>query len=316
MHTVTVLALDGVVPFDLSVPCEVFGRTRLRDGRPAYRVRVCGPRRVLDAGSFEVRVRHGLRELVRADTVIVPGVANPVLPVPRAVLRALRAAAAAGARIASICSGAFVLAEAGLLDGQRATTHWLGTAELQRRHPAIEVDPGVLYVDNGQILTSAGASAGLDLCLHLVRLDHGAQVAADMARIAVMPLERDGGQAQFIVHEPPTSSPSMESESLEPLLVWLRANLHRTLDVDAMARRAAMSPRTLARRFREQTGTTPARWLLGLRVRRAQQLLETTPQSVERIAAHAGFGSTATFRDRFHRLVGTSPQAYRRAFRA
>src|SRR5207253_2438151 len=169
MHAVAVLALDGVVPFDLATPCEVFARARLADGRAPYRVRVCGAARRVDAGWFELRARFGLRELGRAHTVIVPGLADPTVPVPPAVVKALRAAAARGTRIASICSGAFVLAAAGLLDGLRATTHWRGTAELARRHPAIDVDPDVLYVDNGRILTSAGAAAGLDLCLHLVR---------------------------------------------------------------------------------------------------------------------------------------------------
>jgi transcriptional regulator GlxA family with amidase domain len=193
----------------------------------------------------------------------------------------------------------------------RATTHWLAAAELARRNPSIDVDPDVLYVDNGQILTSAGAAAGLDLCLHMVRRDYGATVAADAARISVMPLERDGGQAQFIVHAPPAA----DGESLDPLLRWLEKNLDKELALDEIARRAAMSTRSLSRRFREQTGTTPARWVLALRVRRAQHLLETSGQPVERIAEAVGLGSTATLRDRFRRIVGTSPQAYRRAFR-
>jgi transcriptional regulator GlxA family with amidase domain len=311
MPTVAVLALDGVVPFDLSTPCEVFGRVRLADGRAGYRVKVCGATRTVDAGVFAIRTRWGLRELARADTVIVPGVVDPARPVPRAVVDALRAAAKNGARIASICTGAFVLAAVGLLDGLRATTHWLVAAELARLHPAVEVDPDVLYVDNGAILTSAGAAAGLDLCLHLVRRDYGAAVAADTARISVMPLERDGGQAQFIVHE----APAADGQSLAPLLRWLEKHVDKPLTLEGMARRAGMSTRNFSRRFREQTGTTPAQWLLRARVRRAQQLLETSAHPVERIAADSGFGSTATFRDRFRRLVGTSPRAYRRAFR-
>jgi transcriptional regulator GlxA family with amidase domain len=310
MHVVAVVALEGVVPFDLSTPCEVFGRARLADGRAAYEVRVCGVGERIDAGAFELRVRWGLGELARADTVVVPGVTDSALPVPEVVVEALRAAAARGARIASICSGAFVLAATGLLDGLRATTHWLAARALAERHPKVEVDADVLYVDNGQVLTSAGAAAGLDLCLHMVRCDHGAAVAAEAARISVMPLAREGGQAQFIVHASPQSSDA----SLEPLRGWIHANLHEPLALDVVARRAAMSTRTLSRRFREQTGTTPAQWILRSRIRRSQELLETTNHPVERIASEVGFGSTTTFRERFRCVVGTSPHAYRRAF--
>ncbi len=311
MHTVAVLALDGTVPFDLSVPCEVFGRTTAPGGRPAYQVRVCAPAPEVEAGAFTIRARWGLDGLDGADTVIVPGVSDLDVPVPPQVIAALRTAAADGARIASICSGAFVLAATGLLDGLRATTHWMGTAELARRHPAIDVDPDVLFVDNGRILTSAGAAAGLDLCLHMVRTDLGAAVAAEAARVSVMPLERAGGQAQFITHEPPAP----DGSTLEPLLRWLEDNLHRELTLKDIAVRAALSTRTLNRRFREQTGTTPLRWLNRTRLRRAQYLLETTDQPVNRVAAHVGFGSPTTFRDRFRELTGTSPYAYRRAFR-
>ncbi len=310
-HVVAVVALDGVNPFDLAIPCEVFGRARLDDGRAPYRVRVCGVTRTVDAGAFEVRTRADLRAVAAADTVIVPGIDDPSAPIPRAVTAALQRAAARGARVASICSGAFVLAAAGLLDGRRATTHWLAAAELARRYPAIDVDPNVLYVDTGRILTSAGAAAGLDLCLHMVRCDHGAAVAAAGARLAVMPLERAGGQAQFIVHETPTA----DGASLEPLLSWLDAHHHETLPLARIAREAGMSARSLCRRFREQTGTTPAQWIVRARVRRAQHLLEVSGRAIERIAADVGFGSSATFRDRFHRIVGTSPQAYRRSFR-
>ncbi len=196
------------------------------------------------------------------------------------VLAALRSAAASGTRIASICVGAFTLAATGLLDGLRATTHWAAAGELARRYPAVAVDANVLFVDNGQILTSAGAAAGLDLCLHMIRNDHGSAVAADAARIAVMPLERDGGQAQFIVREPPTP----DGATLEPLLRWMEENAHRELTLADIAAQAMMSARTLNRRFREQTGTTPLHWLHRARLRQAQYLLETTSHSVERIA--------------------------------
>jgi len=187
MHTVAVLALDGVVAFDLSTPIEVFSRTRLPDGRAAYRVRVCAVTEQVDAGVFTLRAPWGLDALAEADTIILPGCADPTAPVPAEVLHALRQAADNGTRIASICAGAFVLAATGLLDGRRATTHWLAAALLAARHPAVEVDPDVLYVDQGQFLTSAGAAAGLDLCLHLIRRDHGSAVAADAARLSVMP---------------------------------------------------------------------------------------------------------------------------------
>jgi transcriptional regulator GlxA family with amidase domain len=311
MHTVAVLALSGVVPFDLSAPCEVFGRVRLADDRAGYDVRVCGLEKEVHAGAFNLRPRWGLRTLAKADTVMIPGVADPLAPVPKAVVRAIRGAAGRGSRIASICSGAFVLAATGLLDGRRATTHWLAAEELARRYPNITVDPSVLYIDNGQILTSAGAAAGLDLCLHLVRRDYGAAVAAEAARIAVMPLERAGGQAQFITHQPP----SADGASLEPLMRWIQGHLRQPLTLERLAGHAAMSTRTLSRRFAEQTGTTPLQWILRSRVRRAQQLLETTGYSVERIVTEVGFGSAPAFRERFSRIVGTSPQRYRRTFR-
>lgn len=311
MHVMAVVALDGVVSFDLSMPCEVFGHVRLPGGRAGYQVRVCGVTPEVNAGAFTLRARSGLEELARADTIILPGIANLDAPLPEELLRAVRSAAAAGTRIASICTGAFVLAATGLLDGRRATTHWLAAAEFARRYPSIQVDPDVLYVDEGQFLTSAGAAAGLDLCLHLVRLDYGSAVAADAARLSVMPLERAGGQSQFIIHAPPTP----DGASLEPLLRWLEENLHEPLSLEDIARHAALSVRTLNRRFREQTGTTPLQWLLRARVRRAQHLLETTRHSVEAIATRVGFGSATAFREHFHRCVSTSPQAYRRAFR-
>ena len=312
MHTVAVLALDGVIAFDLATPIEVFGRTRLPDGRAAYRVKVCAPDQDVDAGAFTLRAPWDLSTLDTADTIILPGLADPTAPVAPEVLEALRRAAGSGTRIASICVGAFTLAATGLLDGRRATTHWAAAELLASRHPLIDVDPAVLYVDNGQFLTSAGAAAGLDLCLHMIRSDHGSAVATDAARLSVMPLEREGGQAQFIVHERP---PSAELTSLEPLLLWMHENSREDLTLDDLARRAGMSTRTLNRRFREQTGTTPLQWLHRVRIHQAQYLLETTTHSVDRIAAQVGFGSPTAFRDRFKRVVGTSPASYRAAFR-
>ncbi|MFF3035759.1 GlxA family transcriptional regulator [Streptomyces rubiginosohelvolus] len=311
MHTVAVLALDQVIPFDLSTPIEVFTRTRLPDGRPGYQIRVCAERPEVDAGAFTLRAPWGLDGLTGADTVIVPGTATPAAPLSPAVRDALLAAARDGTRIASICTGTFPLAATGLLDGLRATTHWLATDLLAASHPAVEVDPDVLYVDNGRILTSAGAAAGLDLCLHMIRRDYGSAVAADAARLSVMPLEREGGQAQFIVHD---YAPAPQGHALEPLLAWLQENLAAELTLADIASRAGMSTRTLMRRFREQTGTTPLQWLHRARIRQAQHLLETTDHSVERIGTQVGFGSPTAFRDRFRRTTGVSPRTYRRTF--
>jgi transcriptional regulator GlxA family with amidase domain len=311
MRTVAVLALDQVIPFDLATPIEVFTRTLLSDGRPGYEVRVCAEHPETEAGAFTLRAPWGLDGLADADTIIVPGTAVLDAPLPEAVRGSLRAAAERGTRIASICSGAFPLAAAGLLDGLSATTHWVTAGLLAAAYPDIKVDPHVLYVDNGQILTSAGAAAGLDLCLHMIRLDYGSAVAADAARLSVMPLEREGGQAQFIVHD---HAPTPAGSALEPLLTWLQDNLGRELTLADIAAHAGTSTRTLIRRFREQTGITPLQWLHRARIRLAQHLLETTQDPVERIAAQVGFGSPTAFRDRFKRTTGVSPRAYRHSF--
>ncbi|CAM5641585.1 Transcriptional regulator GlxA family with amidase domain OS=Streptomyces violarus OX=67380 GN=FHS41_000266 PE=4 SV=1 [Streptomyces violarus] len=312
MHSVAILVLDRVVPFDMAAPQQTFAWTRMPDGRPAYRVRLCAETPEVRAdGGFTLRVDRGLEALAEADTIIVPGRSPEAAPPSEPVLAALRQAAAAGTRIASVCVGAFVLAEAGLLDGLRATTHWVAAGDLARRFPQVEVEPDVLYVDNGQILTSAGAAAALDLRLHMIRRDLGSAVAANIARMSVMPLEREGGQAQFIVHEHP---PVPRGSALEPLLEWIEDNLAHEVTLGTLAERAGMSERTFSRRFREQTGTTPLQWLLRARVRRAQYLLENTDHSVERIARQAGFGSPTAFRERFRKVVGTTPYAYRTAF--
>lgn len=311
MHRVEILVLDDVVPFDMAAPLQTFDWVRLPDGRRPYRVRLCAPSPEVRAEGFGLRVDRGLDALERADTIIVPGRSEEAGPPSGPVLAALRAAAAAGTRIASVCVGAFVLAEAGLLDGLSATTHWFAADELARRYPSVRVRPDVLYVDNGQILTSAGAAACLDMCLHLIRRDLGSAVAAHAARMCVVPLEREGGQAQFIVHERP---PVPQGSALEPVLEWIEENLDREIGLGAMAERAGMSERTFSRRFREQTGTTPLQWLLRARVRRAQYLLENSDHPVERIARQAGFGSPTAFRERFRRVAGTTPYAYRAAF--
>ncbi|WP_372411062.1 GlxA family transcriptional regulator [Streptomyces luteireticuli] len=311
MHTVAVLAPEQVVSFDLATPVEVFTRTRLPDGAPAYQVRICAERAETDAGPFTLQAPWGLDGLKGADTIVVPGTATPATPLPPTMCEALRTAAADGARIAAICSGALPLASTGLLDGLRATTHWAVAGLLADTYPDVDVDPDVLYVDNGQILTSAGASAGLDLCLHMIRRDYGSAVAADAARMAVMPLEREGGQAQFIVQP---CIPTPRGSVLEPVMLWLQDNLGHDLTLADIAARAGTSPRTLIRRFREQTGSTPLQWLHRARVRQAQHLLETTDHTVERIGAQVGFGSPTSFRDRFKRVTGVSPHSYRRSF--
>ena len=308
-HLVAVVAFDGVVLADLAAPLEVFGRLRDDEGRRLYEVRICGQQPRIETEYAAIAPRWRLSSLQRAGTVIVPGIDDVNRPVPDVLLRALGAALKRRTRVASICSGAFVLARTGGLDGLKATTHWVAAAELARRHPAIEVDPNVLFVDNGRVLTSAGAAAGLDLCLHMIRRDWGARIAARAARLAVMPLERSGGQAQFIVHKPPEAT-----ESMEPLLSWMERNVYKRLSLALIARHAGMSTRTLSRRFREQAGATPAQWIVGARVRRAQMLLETTSLPVEEIATEAGFRSASVLREHFGEIVGTTPLAYRRAF--
>ena len=310
-HRVAVLAYDGVVLGDLAIPLEIFGRVRDGEGQPCYDIRVCAAVREVYSEHLNLKARWKLSSAARADTVIVPGVDDLERPIPSAVFRVLRSASKRGARIASICTGAFVLARAGLLDGLRATTHWRAAGELARRHPQTEVDADVLYVDNGRVLTSAGAAAGMDLCLYMVRRDYGAAVAAKVAKAAVMPLERSGGQAQFVEYKAPECG-----ESMGPLLHWIERNLRQNLSLASIARQARMSTRTLSRRFREQVGMTPAQWLGQARVLRAQHLLETTRLSIERVAAQAGFGSASVLREHFGGVLGVSPTAYRQSFGA
>ncbi len=304
-HLVAVLAFDGAVLGDIMVPCELFARA-------GYPVRVCAAAAQVETEFMRIDPPWRLASVAKADTVIVPGLSDIDRGASRVIIDTLQRAARRGARVASICTGAFVLAQTGLLDDARATTHWAAAPELARRHPSIDVDPDVLYVDNGRVLSSAGAAAAFDLCLHLIRQDRGATVAADVARAAVMPLERSGGQAQFIKQEPPDA----EGRSLEALLEWLTANLSQELSLQTIARRAAMSTRTLSRRFREQTGTSPTQWVAQARVRQAQHLLETTTLAVDQVATAVGFGSTPTFRERFSQTVGVGPRAYRQSFRS
>jgi transcriptional regulator GlxA family with amidase domain len=314
MHTVTAVINQGCLTFDLAVPCEIFGWDRSYLGVDWYDFAVVAadPPPIRTVTGFTIDTPHRLDALESADTIVIPGWSDPdVRPSPDLV-DALRAAYERGARLASICVGAFVLAEAGLLDRRPATTHWAFADTFRARYPAVRLDPKVLYVDDGQVLTSAGTAAGIDLCLHLVRLDHGAEVANGVARMVVMPPHREGGQAQYI--DQPITAPGRGSE-LHPTLEWALAHLAEPLSVDALARHAAMSPRTFARRFRQLTGTTPGEWLLEQRLALARRLLETSDQTVEWVAHHCGFGSAATLRHRFAERLGTSPRAYRSTFR-
>lgn len=305
-----VVAFDGVVLTDFAIPCDVFRNATLASGQPAYDVRVCAVRPTSTSACVSLTGVASLSLLRKADTIVVPGISSLDEPISDALVSELRRAIRRGARVASICSGAFILALTGALDGQVATTHWNVASELARRFPAITVDPDVLYVDRGQVLTSAGVAAGFDLCLHLVRRDCGAEVAARIARMVVMPLERAGGQAQFIEHE----QPDVPDTTFGPLLVWIERHLRGDLSLPAMARRAAMSCRTLSRRFRAHVGMTPAAWVGRARVREAQRLLETTRLPVEAVAEMVGFGSATVLRERFTAVVGVSPLAHRRSF--
>jgi transcriptional regulator GlxA family with amidase domain len=315
VRTVAVLALPDTVAFDLSTPVEVFGRVVGPSGEPGYRVLVCGSAPVVDAGPLRIATDHGIEAAAEADTIIVPGRHDVTIASPEEALRTLKSAYAAGGRIASICTGAFTLAEAGLLDGKRATTHWLAADLFRATFPAVHLDTDVLYVDEGQVLTSAGASAGLDLCLHMVARDYGAAVGADAARLAVAPLHRSGGQAQFILRNMAPAKRIAERTELDDVLAWIEQEAHRDLSLRDIAERAAMSIRTLNRRFQAETGQTPMQWVTGVRVRHAQQLLESTACGIEKIGRDVGFSSPANFREQFRRLTGVAPQSYRHTFR-
>jgi AraC family transcriptional activator FtrA len=313
MHRVVALCLDGLVAFDLTAPAQAFGLAAEPSGSPHYRFSTCsvGGGEVRSTSGFGVRPDAGLGALRRADTVVVPGYANLFEPPPAEALAALRAAARRGARVLSVCTGAYALAHAGLLDGRRATTHWAWAAELARRFPAVAVEPDRLYVDEGEVMTSAGLSAGIDLSLHVIREDFGVATGDRVARHMVAPPHRDGGQAQFF--EPPPTNGSAGG-SLEPTRRWAAEHLAEPLDLAALARHAGVSPRTLARRFAEETGTTPLQWVLSQRVLEARRLLEGSDLDIEAIALRAGFGSAPSLREHFRRATATTPTAYRRSF--
>src|SRR4051794_201893 len=313
MHTVAAVIDDGMLTFDFAIPCEVFGLDRRDIVDPWYEFLVVAARnrRVRTQTGFTLEATHGLRALERADTIVVPGWVDPDVPPPPALTRALLRAHDRGARVFSICTGAFVLAAAGLLDGRRATTHWMYADRLAERYPQIDVDPRVLYVVEDRVMTSAGTGAGIDLCLYVVACDHGAEVAATVARRMVMPLYRSGGQAQFV--DAPIATEN--TDEIAELLEWGLANVSSGLSVTDLARRAAMSPRTLTRRFRTTAGVPPGEWLQRERLRLAQRLLESTDDPIERVARGAGYDSSVTMRAQFATRLRTSPRAYRRNFR-
>ncbi|ANI41960.1 helix-turn-helix domain-containing protein [Mycolicibacterium vaccae] len=318
MHTVAVLAYDGMSGFESGLAAEIFGMTELSERfsaglvRPWYSVKLCSEHEEIGLlGGAVVRTSYGLDDLAAADTVVIPSVRDVAEPVSPQLIDALKAADARDARLVSICSGAFALAAAGVLDGRRATTHWIYADLLARQYPAIDIDAAPLYVDNGRVLTSAGCAAGLDLCLHIVRSDHGGRVANDVARRLVVSPHRSGGQAQYI--ESPVPEPADDGR-IAAGMSWAMANLDRPITLDELAERSAMSRRSYLRQFAKATGTTPIKWLIAQRIQASLALLEATPLSIEQIAARVGFESPATFRHHFVRQMHTTPSDYRGAF--
>jgi AraC family transcriptional regulator, transcriptional activator FtrA len=312
-HTVAVVVYDGVALFELGVASDVFGTIiTAASGQPLYLVSICGPApSVMTEAGFRMEVPHGLDMVPIAQTVVVLPTLNPE-SVPAEVLEALRMARARGSRLLSLCTGASVLAAAGLLDGHKATTHWSECAELARQYPRVKVDPKVLFIDEGDLLTSAGSAASLDLCLHVVQRDHGTDIATKVARDLVVPLYRPGGQAQFIETPLPALA---DGDLFTDALGWLRAHLDEQVTVNDLAARSAMSARTFARRFLASTGATPLAWIVQERIRLAQRLLETSDLPIDVVARRSGFGSPDNLRKHFSRAVRTTPQAYRRTFR-
>ena len=316
-HRVAVLVRHGLVPMELGIVHQLFRTAVSAAGEPLYEVLTCAPApgEVRTDADFPITVTHGPEALAEADTVIVPATQEPdetetcgLLP---AALADAFAAIRPSARIASICTGSFVLAAAGLLDGRRATTHWMSAGQFRRLYPAVELDPDVLYTDEGTVLTSAGEAAGIDLCLHLIRRDHGSAVANTVARRAVVPPHRDGGQAQYIQRPVPQARDS----STAPARTWALGHLGQPLSLRDLAAQASMSVRTFTRRFRDETGISPAQWLTQQRVEHARQLLENTDLPVDRIAAQAGFGTATSLRQHLHATLGISPSLYRNTFR-
>lgn len=315
-RTVAVAAFERISLFHLSVPGVVFDEDVPGRAADRYRVRICSgepERKVLrTSGRIALAVDAGPAAIARADVVVVPSWRGVEEPAPPALLDALLRAHRRGATIVGLCLGAFVVAETGLLDGRRATTHWAGASAFARRFPAVRIEPDVLYVDEGDVVTSAGTAAGIDCCLHLVRRHHGAEVANQVARRLVVPPHRQGGQAQYIAQPLPAATGDAR---FDEVLDWVRGHLADALDVDTLAARAAMSRRSFTRHFRERTGTSATQWILEQRLALAQRLLETGDEPVERVATAAGFGSSVSLRQHFVAAFATNPTAWRRQFR-
>ena len=313
LRRVVAVAYDGLALFEFGIVTEVFALPRPELRLPNwYTFQVCSveDHALQASGGVTVQAARGVRSLQRAGTIIVPGWRNPDEAPPAPLLKALRTAYAEGARLVSICSGVFVLAATGLLDGKRVTTHWRYAQRLRAKYPNITVEPDVLYVDEGRILTSAGSAAGIDLCLHIVRRDFGAEIANQVARRLVVPPHREGGQAQYI----PEAVRKDNGGGLARVLDWAQANLDQQLQVEDLAKKAAMSPRTFARRFRQESGTTPHKWLTHQRVLAAQRRLETSDDSVDQVAEAVGLQTVATLRLLFRKNLMTTPTAYRMRF--
>ena len=318
-HRVVVLALDGLLPFELGIPQRIFGKARDAGGRPVYEVVTCSvrpPGPVETDADFSVMVGNGPEALATADTVVVPA-SYELGPVHReGILTPELAAALAhirpGTRLVSICTGSYVLAAAGYLDGRPATTHWMHAEHFQRLFPRIDVDADVLFVDDGDVLTSAGVAAGIDLCLHLVRRDHGAAVANEVARRAVVPPHRDGGQAQYIRRPVPEAG----SAGTTAARAWALGRLHEPIQLRDMAEQESMSVRTFTRRFREEVGVSPGQWLTQQRVEHARHLLESSDLSIDHVARDAGFGTAQSMRQHLQAALGVTPTTYRRTFRS
>jgi AraC family transcriptional regulator, transcriptional activator FtrA len=309
---VAALVYDGLCTFEFAIAVEVFGLSRPELPVKWYEFSACSfeSRPARATGGIRVVAASGLKGLDKAGTIVIPGWRNADEIPPASLIKTIRRAHERGARLMSICSGVFVLAAAGLLDGKRATTHWRYAEKLRARYPEIDVQPDVLYVDEGNILTSAGSAAGIDLCLHVVRRDYGAHVANLVARRLVVPPHREGGQAQYVSDPIRTDT----TTGLAPLMEWASGRLHASMSVDDFAQRANMSPRTFARRFVDETGTTPHRWLTQQRLIAAQQRLETTNDSIDEVAEAVGFDTAETLRHHFRRMFGTTPTAYRKRF--
>ncbi|HET6354102.1 GlxA family transcriptional regulator [Streptomyces sp.] len=317
-HRVVVLALTGLLPFELGIPHRIFGRAKDADGHPLYEIVTCSlrPGPVRTEADFDIHVEHGPEILATADTVVIPASyeLGPVYEEGRLTEELANALAHVrpGTRMVSICTGGYVLAAAGYLDGRPATTHWSSAEHFQRLFPSVKVDADVLFIDDGDVLTSAGVAAGIDLCLHIVRRDHGTAVANDVARRTVVPPHRDGGQAQYI-HRP---VPEPQLATTTGARAWALSRLHEPIQLRDMADQESMSVRTFTRRFREEAGISPGQWLTRQRVERARHLLESTDLSVDQVARDAGFGTAQSMRQHLQAALGVPPTAYRRAFRA